>query len=165
MRLPQALSYRRQLIRKQNMKQNYRNAGPGGSDQGAGEYAREFEASVGKALIDLCPRLKEIMIPETNQNSQNTPDFLFTSPIQINGNPVNWIEVKTYYGCGSLTSRKLPIGKVPAQAARYSDAHGPGAVLFGQGFHESLANRLKQTNVICLDSTFMTMQKIEKKFP
>ena len=64
------------------------------------------------------------------------PDIVFTETIAINGTEVKWIEIKTYYGVGSLTSKKIPIGKIPEQLARYTTAFGPGAVLFGQGFHE-----------------------------
>lgn len=57
-----------------------------------------------------------------------TPDFLLTSPVRINGKVVHWIEVKTFYAAGSITSKKVPLGKIPAKMKKYFEQYGFGAV-------------------------------------
>lgn len=102
-----------------------------------------------ESFLSTIPGLAELLVPARNLTGRHRPDFRFTEPVLINGKEVRWIEVKTYYGSGSLTSKTLPIGRISAQLKRYTDAFGPGAVLFGQGFHEELERRLN--TLTCLD--------------
>ena len=58
-----------------------------------------------------------------------TPDYLLSEPAHINGRAVHWIDAKDYpmYG-GRLMARGLA-----KQAAKYTDAFGPGAMVFSGG--------------------------------
>ena len=160
MRLPQAMSLRRKMFKLQNARRGGAgHAGPGGSHQGAQRFADEVEQRV-KSFLSKIQGLEEGIIPASEQTGGHRPDVRFKNPVRINGHEVHWIEVKTYYGCASLTSKKIPVGKIPAQLARYRNAFGPGAVLFGQGFHEELEKRLVSHGTICLDFDERTLSEV-----
>ena len=58
-----------------------------------------------------------------------TPDFLLDEPVRINGEMVSWIDAKDYpmYG-GRLVAQNLI-----RQAVKYTEAFGPGAMVFSGG--------------------------------
>jgi hypothetical protein len=135
MLLPQAMSLRRQYIRLQSkgyksvskmglgsdqgMTQNY--------DKGAQAYSATVEDNVPRLLIDNgIGFLDEEAQTTTYVKGVLTPDFLLTSPITINF--VNWIEATTFYAAGSITSKKIPLGKIPAKMDKYFELYGDGAV-------------------------------------
>ena len=60
----------------------------------------------------------------------NTPDLLFLDHVEINGEPVAWIDAKHFYGADVDFQRK----KIAKQATRYVDAWGQGALVFRHGF-------------------------------
>jgi len=60
----------------------------------------------------------------------NTPDLLFLDHVEINGEPVAWIDAKHFYGADVDFQRK----KISKQAARYVDSWGQGALVFRHGF-------------------------------
>jgi hypothetical protein len=62
-----------------------------------------------------------------------TPDFLFIDNVEINGQRVAWIDVKSFYGANT----KLRLKKTRNQAARYIDYWGTGAIFFLEGFGAS----------------------------
>ena len=66
------------------------------------------------------------------EGSKTTPDILFTEPIEIDGNEVNWIDYKDYIGLPNT----FLTGKLRKQAEKYTTAHGPGAFAFNGGFVE-----------------------------
>jgi hypothetical protein len=121
--------------------------------QGTEKEARLFSKGVEDSVRDI---LNKHQIIFTNEHSQKapryglTPDFLISPPIVINNTLVHWIEVKTYYAAGSITSQKVALGKIPAKMKRYADEFGTGALIFGQGFHSAFQQRLNG-NAICLD--------------
>jgi hypothetical protein len=58
-----------------------------------------------------------------------TPDYLLDEPVLIDGSPVHWIDAKDYPMYGSrLVARSLA-----SQAAKYTAAFGPGAMVFSGG--------------------------------
>ena len=60
----------------------------------------------------------------------NTPDLLFLDHVEINGEPVAWIDAKHFYGADVDFQRK----KIVKQANRYVEAWGQGALVFRHGF-------------------------------
>ena len=64
----------------------------------------------------------------------NTPDLLFLDHVEINGEPVAWIDAKHFYGADVDFQRK----KSAKQSARYVDAWGQGALVFRHGFCENI---------------------------
>jgi len=50
--------------------------------------------------------------------------------VEINGEPVAWIDAKHFYGADVDFQRK----KIAKQATRYVDAWGQGALVFRHGF-------------------------------
>lgn len=64
----------------------------------------------------------------------NTPDLLFLDHVEINGEPVAWIDAKHFYGADVNFQRK----KIVKQAGRYVDTWGQGALVFRHGFCENL---------------------------
>jgi hypothetical protein len=78
-------------------------------------------------------------------------NFLILSPLFINGLRVRWIEVKHYYGAGSLRGPKWTI-KIQDQLAKYKAAFGPdGAVVLKYGYGQSFRRRTP-LNVQLLDA-------------
>ena len=66
-----------------------------------------------------------------------TPDFLIHSRLLINNRPVEWIEVKNFYGAGVEQGIKpwTPTLKIQKQIAKYIAAYGPaGAVVLKHGY-------------------------------
>lgn len=63
-----------------------------------------------------------------------TPDFLILDAIEVNGNPVTWIDAKAFYGANIAFNIK----KVRNQMSRYIDHWGSGAILYLHGFSEML---------------------------
>ena len=64
----------------------------------------------------------------------NTPDLLFLDHVEINGEPVAWIDAKHFYGADVDFQRK----KIVKQASRYVDTWGQGALVFRHGFCDNL---------------------------
>ena len=64
----------------------------------------------------------------------NTPDILFLDHVEINGQPVAWIDAKHFYGADVSFQRK----KMTKQMSRYIDEWGSGAVVYRHGFSENL---------------------------
>tara|TARA_B110001452_G_scaffold259016_1_gene254864 strand:- start:2487 stop:3536 length:1050 start_codon:yes stop_codon:yes gene_type:complete len=64
----------------------------------------------------------------------NTPDLLFLDHVEINGEPVAWIDAKHFYGADVDFQRK----KITKQANRYVDSWGQGALVFRHGFCENV---------------------------
>ena len=63
-----------------------------------------------------------------------TPDILFLDHVEINGQPVAWIDAKHFYGADVGFQRK----KMQKQMMRYIDEWGSGAIVFRHGFSENL---------------------------
>ncbi len=64
----------------------------------------------------------------------NTPDILFLDHVEINGNPIAWIDAKHFYGADVSFQRK----KMTKQMSRYIEEWGSGAVVYRHGFSENL---------------------------
>tara|TARA_B100001094_G_scaffold179514_1_gene173811 strand:- start:1118 stop:1786 length:669 start_codon:yes stop_codon:yes gene_type:complete len=73
----------------------------------------------------------------------NTPDLLFLDHVEINGEPVAWIDAKHFYGADVNFQRK----KIVKQAGRYVDTWGQGALVFRHGF----CNNIHIPGTILLD--------------
>ena len=63
-----------------------------------------------------------------------TPDILFLDHVEINGQPVAWIDAKHFYGADVGFQRK----KMQKQMMRYIGEWGSGAIVFRHGFSENL---------------------------
>ena len=63
-----------------------------------------------------------------------TPDILFLDQVEINGQPVAWIDAKHFYGADVGFQRK----KMLKQMMRYINEWGSGAIVFRHGFSENL---------------------------
>ncbi|KAL3939593.1 MAG: hypothetical protein SGBAC_005706 [Bacillariaceae sp.] len=63
-----------------------------------------------------------------------SPDFLLLDDVMVNGHHVRWIDCKAFYGA-NVNCRKKGVRK---QTARYQEYWGSGAVIFLEGFSESL---------------------------
>ncbi len=64
----------------------------------------------------------------------NTPDLLFLDHVEINGEPVAWIDAKHFYGADVNFQRK----KIAKQSGRYVDSWGQGALVFRHGFCDNV---------------------------
>ena len=63
-----------------------------------------------------------------------TPDILFLDHVEINGQPVAWIDAQHFYGADVGFQRK----KMLKQMMRYINEWGSGAIVFRHGFSENL---------------------------
>ena len=82
-------------------------------------------------------RRQEEMVTEQRQSHGrpiNTPDILFLDHVEINGEPIAWIDAKHFYGADVDFQRK----KTTKQMARYIEEWGSGAIVYRHGFCENL---------------------------
>jgi Protein of unknown function TPD sequence-motif len=63
-----------------------------------------------------------------------TPDFLILDQLEINGEPVAWIDCKAYYGANVSSN----VRRMKQQMSRYIEVWGSGAVMYLQGFSEAV---------------------------
>jgi hypothetical protein len=68
------------------------------------------------------------------------------------------IECKMFYGASTIRhDGKSAVGSLLNTAHKYNNVHGPGAMIFMQGFGDRLATELKQAGVLALDCHSTTM--------
>ena len=84
----------------------------------------------------------------------NTPDLLFLDHVEINGEPVAWIDAKHFYGADVNFQRK----KIVKQAARYVDTWGQGALVFRHGF----CNNIHIPGTVLLDCGPLDLEPLNK---
>ena len=98
----------------------------------AQDQAMRFEERVSEILTAAVGRAayqRENDRRGDSAESSLTPDFLFKTPVMINGHLIKWLDAKNYYWYGSpLTARS-----VHRQAEKYTRAFGPGAFVFRHG--------------------------------
>lgn len=99
----------------------------------------EFELKIQEILDKLGIRYKtqEQLAQEQIEQSDkatNTPDFLILDNLWINGQKINWIDAKNFYGLNTQYLRK----RIKHQTKKYLDAWGTGSIIFSLGFSSGL---------------------------
>ena len=84
-----------------------------------------------------------------------TPDILFLDHVEINGQPVAWIDAKHFYGADVGFQRK----KMQKQMMRYIDEWGSGAIVFRHGFSENLY----MAGVTMLDASPLDLTELDNR--
>jgi len=85
-----------------------------------------------------------------------TPDILFLDHVEINGQPVSWIDAKHFYGADVGFQRK----KMQKQMMRYINEWGSGAIVFRHGFSENLY----MAGVTMLDASPLDLTELDNRF-
>ena len=147
-----AMSYRRQLIRQLTTSSHeYLGQRNMGSNSEAENHATRFEVICHSYLRD-----RSIFVMTQDDLKQtgvtSTPDFYFPRGVVINGQIVNWLDCKTFYGSSSLAERCFVYKKVSRQISKYTAAYGRGAVLFLCGFSSDLRLKRGFDDVLLLNS-------------
>ena len=109
-----------------------------------------FEVVVGNFLDQngINYRRQEDLLKEQQEEHGrpvNTPDFLILDHLEINGEPVAWIDAKNFYGANLSFTKK----KTKKQMNRYIDEWGSGAIVYRHSFCDGL----KIPGVLMLDET------------
>ena len=97
--------------------------------------SQAYEDALGQHLRDLGLQfrteddLRREHAESGGQGPLLTPDYLLMEPARINGRTVHWVDAKDYpmYG-GRIMARSIA-----KQATKYTDAFGPGAMVFSGG--------------------------------
>ena len=84
-----------------------------------------------------------------------TPDILFLDHVEINGQPVAWIDAKHFYGADVGFQRK----KMSKQMMRYINEWGSGAIVFRHGFSENLY----MAGVTMLDASPLDLSELQER--
>ena len=84
-----------------------------------------------------------------------TPDILFLDHVEINGQPVAWIDAKHFYGADVGFQRK----KMQKQMMRYINEWGSGAIVFRHGFSENLY----MAGVTMLDASPLDLTELDNR--
>jgi hypothetical protein len=156
----QALSLRRSLMRQRDGNRRVNQSAQMGSAQGQQHVADLFEMALVDFLksIETCAFKTEAEIRQAAHRVP-TPDVLFTTPVEINGQAVNWLDCKMYYGCALLAGNsRLPVGKLRETEEKFVRHYGPGGFVFGQGFCADLQRHVP--NAILLDASPLDMQAV-----
>ncbi|KAJ1478592.1 hypothetical protein T484DRAFT_1817035 [Baffinella frigidus] len=91
-----------------------------------------------------------------------TPDFRFSSPVEIGGQVVHWLEAKQFYGAATIKQDgKSAVGKLCGKAKRYVAQLRPGAIVFAYGCSAELAAQLAADGVLALDAAPLNMARVE----
>ena len=136
----QAFSLRRTLLRSFPSGNQRFGQSPGskkamGTEASQKDCADLFETAIENFLTKAGAKLEtqKMQLAERRKGPRATPDFFFPEPIRVGGKMVHWIDAKNFYGSAHFAdNERLPIGKVRAQAAKYVQAFGPGALVFAQ---------------------------------
>lgn len=80
---------------------------------------------------------------KTHGKAINTPDFLIKSELYVNGQKVNWIDAKNFYG----SNIPFVTEKIKKQTEKYLKTWGPGSIIFSLGFNE----KLHYNNILLID--------------
>ena len=101
--------------------------------------SNEFEFKIQKILDKLGIRYKtqEQLAQEQIKKSNiatNTPDFLILDDLYINGQKINWIDAKNFYGLNIQYIKK----RIKKQTNKYINTWGNGAIIFNLGFSSKL---------------------------
>ena len=83
------------------------------------------------------------------------PDILFLDHVEINGQPVAWIDAKHFYGADVGFQRK----KMSKQMMRYINEWGSGAIVFRHGFSENLY----MAGVTMLDASPLDLSELQDR--
>jgi len=99
----------------------------------------EFELKIQEILDKLGVRYKtqEQLAREQIEQSDkatNTPDFLILDDLWINGQKINWIDAKNFYGLNTPYLKK----RIKHQTKKYLDVWGFGSIIFSLGFSSKL---------------------------
>jgi len=97
-----------------------------------------------------------------------TPDFILPSPIHLQGciHPVCWIEVKHFYGAGSIPfhgETNHAICSLVPKARKYISLYGHGAYIFAYGVGEEMARELERLGIIILDSSVLKFGRLREQ--
>lgn len=103
------------------------------------EHAETFELDLGDFLRSNGVRFKtqdELSQEQIDEHGKpiNTPDFLIESDLTINGEEVNWIDAKNFYGADAWMIKR----SIHKQTKKYIDRWGKGVIWFSLGFSENL---------------------------
>jgi hypothetical protein len=174
MKIPQAFSLRRSLLR-QKLGPEFYKRNSFGQEAKIVQFAALFESTVARFLQEKqVTYITEAEQKATLNKRVSTPDFLIhpSHNLEINGKAVRWLDCKAFYGAAMFNnikaSRKkwVPVAKLSDTAERYTTEHGPGAFVMGQGFNIDLEKHLS-TNCVgtfLLDSTPLDMSDMEAFF-
>lgn len=120
--------------------------------------SNEFEEKIAIILNKLNIKYKtqsDLAIEQISQSNKatNTPDFLILDNLYINGNKINWIDAKNFYGAKT----KFMIKKIKEQTKKYINTWGSGSIIYNLGFN----SQLEFDNILLID--FVSFQTIINK--
>ena len=101
-------------------------------------------------------RQSEMVREQTIEHGRpvNTPDLLFLDHVEINGEPVAWIDAKHFY-CADVDFQRKKIVK---QSSRYVESWGQGALVFRHGF----CNNIHVPGTVLLDCGPLDLSPLTK---
>jgi hypothetical protein len=102
------------------------------------EYEHKIEELLKKN--DIKYKTQEELTEEQNKEYGKpiaTPDFMIMSDLYINGNQINWIDVKNFYG----ENDKFILKSLLQQNERNNKMFGNGCFIFKLGFNQELINK------------------------
>jgi hypothetical protein len=109
--------------------------------------AEDFEKKIEEFLIN--NKIKYMTQEQLTQEQMkqygkaiNTPDFLIKSELIINGQKINWIDAKNFYGSNIGFIKK----KINKQIIKYITEYGSGCIIFSLGYNDKLIF----DNTLCL---------------
>ena len=121
--------------------------------------------------------LRENHVPYIGEKEQKrrkisayTPDFLMREPIELQWRNNNfssqphktfWIEAKMFYGASSIPDgEKSAVGNILGTARKYTNAFGPGVMVFSCGCGSRLAGQLRELGVIAVDADSLDLSPL-----
>jgi hypothetical protein len=106
-----------------------------GNQTEALEFEKKIESILKRSNIKYKTQedLTQIQI-KSHGRAFNTPDFVISSDLIINGVKINWIDAKNFYG----SNIKFIKTKIKKQIQKYIDTYGTGLIVFNLGFNEKL---------------------------
>lgn len=114
--------------------------------EGTSTIAQEWEQTIYKYLDEQnINYITEDTIKLQGLEESGTPDCLLIDNLVLNGQPLRWIEFKSFYGSGLKDNAFFTKKAICRQIAKYDRTYGRGAMVLKHGHSSKISQRYPST--------------------
>ena len=114
--------------------------------EGTSTIAEEWEETIYKYLDEQnINYITEETLKSYGFEERGTPDCLLIDDLVLNGQPLRWIEFKSFYGSGLKENAFFTKKAICRQIAKYDRTYGKGAMVFKHNISSKISQRFPST--------------------